>query len=62
MYVLAIILIFGQSMEEVRDGKGVMSKFRTQTAAPKTGAAVRHWASHIENVNVLSDMDNSLSV
>ena len=52
-----MILIFGESMEEVRDGEGVMSKFRTQTAAP----AVRHWASHIENLNVLSDIDNSLS-
>ena len=46
-----MILIFGESMEEVRDGEGVMSKFRTQ----------RHWASHIENLNVLSDIDNSLS-
>ena len=61
-YVLAMILISAESMEEVRGGEGVMSKFRPQTAAPQNGGCCKALGIiYIENVNVLSDIDNSLS-
>ena len=42
-------------------GRALCQNFALRRQPPKTVAAVRHWASHIENVNVLSDIDNSLS-